>query len=368
VTTRSPRLAAALVALAALTATACGGGGDTAAAPATTAPEAHGGGSDFPVTVEVCGEPTTYDAPPERAVVNDNNMVEMLFALGVSDRMVAYAGAGERMRLDEFADDYAALEFLGEDYISLEPLLGTDPDFVFSGWNYGFSESTGLTPDALADLGIESYVLTESCRRVRDDLGPSSIDELYTDMRNLGAIFGVPERAEALIEGWEARLDEVESRLPPEDERDARVMAFLSGDDTAGTAPGLTIVSELYQRAGAVNVFDDLDEMWGRVSWEEVAERDPELIVVTDYGGSAAGQRGVEKIEQLRDLPVLADVAAVRDDRFLAFPQTAVNPGIRFVEGIETLAATLHPDRFADVVDDPGFGLPDDGTGEEGTS
>lgn len=331
------RCAAAILAAAVLVLTGCG------TEPADVAATVGGGTGTFPVTVESCGDPVTFDAAPARAVVNDDNMIEIMFALGLTDRMAAYSGAGPRNRLPEFADDYAAVTSLGEDYFALEPLLGARPDFVFAGWNYGFSESTGLTPRRLADLGVPSYVLNESCRRIDPSLPPSSVAELQDDVRNIAAIFGVPERADALIEDWDARVATVAASLPPQAERDQTVFTYLSGDDAPGTAPGLTIVPELNRLAGGTNVFTDLPQMWGKVSWEAVVERDPDVIVVVDYGDSAVGGTGEAKVEFLRALPVLAEVSAVREDRFLILPQEAVNPGIRYAEGIERLAAVLYP-------------------------
>lgn len=281
-------------------------------------------------------------------------MIELMFALGLTDHMAAYSGAGPRLRLAAFEDDYAAVTSLGDDYFTLEPTLGVDPDFVFAGWNYGFSED-GINPAALADLGIASYALNESCRRIDDTLAPASIEEWYGDVRNIAAIFGVPERAEALIASWDARLAQVAERLP--DSPPVPAFSYGFGDDAPGGGLGLTIVPELYRRAGAVNVFEDLLEMWGTVSWESFVDARPEIIVVTDYGSAGAGQTGAEKIAFLESVEGVDEVPAIAEQRFLVLPQEAVNPGIRITDGIEALAAELHPDEFADLVGTPGFGL-----------
>lgn len=318
-------------------------------------PDADPPAGHYPVTVESCGEPVTFDQAPTRAVVNDDNMVELMFALGLTDHMAAYAAAGPRLRLAAFADDYAAVDYLGDDYFSLEPVLGADPDFVFSGWNYGF-DADGVNPDGLADLGIASYVLAESCRRVDDSLAPASIDEWYGDVRAIGDIFGVPDRAEALIAHWEQRLAVVESRIP-DDAAPIPVFSYGWGQDAPGGGLGLTIVPELYRRAGAVNVFEDLLEMWGTVSWEDFVQSAPEMIVVTDYGTAGDGQTGEQKIAFLSTVDGVDTVPAVAEGRYLVLPQEAVNPGIRIVDGIEALAAELYPDEFADLVGTDGFGL-----------
>ena len=317
-------------------------------------PEAAPTADHYPVTVRSCGDDVTFDAAPERAVVNDDNMIELMFALGLTERMAAYAGAGPRLRLAAFEDDYAAVTSLGDDYFTLEPTLGADPDFVFAGWNYGFSED-GVSPAALADFGVKSYVLNESCRRIDDTLAPATVAEWYDDVRNIAAIFGVPERAEALIAHWDARLARVAERLPDTDPVPAFNYGF--GDDTPGGGLGLTIVPELHRKAGAVNVFEDLLEMWGTVSWEAFVNARPEIIVVTDYGSAGAGQTGEEKMAFLSSVDGVDEVPAIAEQRYLVLPQEAVNPGIRIVDGIEALAAELYPAEFADLVGTPGFGL-----------
>ncbi|PIE26216.1 MAG: hypothetical protein CSA58_10625, partial [Micrococcales bacterium] len=278
--------------------------------PEASVPEGH-----YPVTVKSCGEDVTFDKAPERAVVNDNNMVEMMFALGLTDHMAAYSAAGPRLRIAAFKDDYEAVTDMGPEYFKLEPTMSQNPDFVFAGWNYGFSQD-GINPDALEQLGVKSYVLNESCRRIDDTLEPATIEEWYGDMRNLAAIFGVPERAEALIKHWDERLDRVQEHLP-ENYTPVPTFSYGWGTDTPGGGLGLTIVPELYRKAGAVNVFEDQLEMWGGVSWEAFVEKRPEWIVVTDYGSGDEGQSGEEKIAFLKSQKGIDAVPAIKNENYL---------------------------------------------------
>jgi iron complex transport system substrate-binding protein len=58
-----------------------------------------------------------------------------------------------------------------------------------------------------------------------------------------------------------------------------------------------------------------------------------------------------------RSVDGVDEVPAIANDRFLILPQEAVNPGIRFIDGIEARAAELYPDAFADLAGTEGFGL-----------
>jgi iron complex transport system substrate-binding protein len=168
----------------------------------------------YPVTVQSCDREVTFDAPPARAASNDVNLTEMMLVLGLADRMVGYTGISGWNTLDEeMRAGVAELPELSERYPSREVLIGADLDFWFAGWNYGMRVGGEVTPETLAPFGINVYELTESCIHImpRDRV---AIGDMFTDIRNLAAIFGVPERAEALIAGWEAELAEIAAAFP----------------------------------------------------------------------------------------------------------------------------------------------------------
>lgn len=317
----------------AVLAAACGGGfADGQTVPA-------GASSGSPVTVENCGQPITFDAPPERAFANDINTTEAMLALGLADRMVGMAGVGGRDEvLAELAEDFRSVERVSEQYIELEPLLGTGADFIFAGWNYGFSEGTGMTPDSLAERGVAAYALTESCAHVQPDKGPTSIEETFQDLRNLGLIFGVTDRAATIIEEMQTVLTEVEAAAS--DRAPRRIFVYSQGEDAPVTTPGLTIATDLIARAGGENIFADLRQPPTTVSWEQVIDRDPECIIVVEHGPMS----WEEKRDFLRGNPAFAEITAIQDDCFLPLPYAAVTPGIRNADAVRAIAELLHDD------------------------
>ena len=68
---------------------------------------------------------------------------------------------------------------------SPEELVGLHPDFLFAGWNYGLETGTSLTPQGLAQFGIKTLALTESCVHVQKGTTTVSITGTYQDLRNL---------------------------------------------------------------------------------------------------------------------------------------------------------------------------------------
>lgn len=148
--------------------------GCTAATPDTSAPAAdtQSTASAFPVTVEICGESITFDAPPERAIVFEANMVEIMLELGLDDRIAGiWTGdiPAEKVQ-PAYRERTEALTVISTESWpppSFEVILGADPDFVWTGWGYGFSEESGLTPENLAQPELADVSAIQNERFIR---------------------------------------------------------------------------------------------------------------------------------------------------------------------------------------------------------
>jgi len=287
----------------------------------------------FPITVQSCDREVTFDAPPERAISNDVNLTEMMLVLGLRDRMVGYTGISGWKTLDaEMRDGIAELPELSEKYPSKEVLVGAEPDFFFAGWNYGMKVGGEVTPDTIAPFGIAVYELTESCTHIMP-MPDASMETMYRDILNLGAIFGVSDRAEALVEGYRARLAEVTSDV--DQAEPLRVFVYDSGEDAPFTAGRYAMPTALIEAAGGVNIMADLEKSWAVVGWEAVVERNPELVVIVNYGDVTAEQ----KIAFMRENAAFAEIDAVRNNRFVVLEYVEATPGPRNIAAVEALVA-----------------------------
>ena len=287
----------------------------------------------FPVTVKSCNREVTFDAAPTRAIANDVNLIEMMLALGLRDRMVGYTGVSGWKTLDaELRAGITELPELSAQYPTREVLLGAEPDFFFAGWNYGMKVGGEVTPETLEPLGIKTYELTESCIFV----GPkakSSMQDMYNDLLNLGAIFGVDDRAKALVDGYKAKLEEITAGL--DRTKPLRVFVYDSGDETPFTAGAYAIPTALIEAAGGRNIMDDLEKSWSTVAWEPVVERNPEVIVIVNYGDVTADQ----KIAYLEGNPAFAGIDAVKNHRYVVLEYVEATPGPRNIRAVEKLVA-----------------------------
>lgn len=287
----------------------------------------------YPVTVQSCDRQVTFDVAPEAAVSNDVNLTEMMLVLGLTDRMVGYTGISGWKTLDPaIREGVAELPELSEKYPSKEVLLGAGADFYFAGWNYGMKVGGEVTPETLADFDIAVYELTESCAHVMTRPA-SSLDDMYADILNLGTIFGVSDRAEALVAGYRADLEKTLAELSPL-ERAPRVFVYDGAEDAPFTAGRYAMPTALIEAAGGMNIMDDFAKSWGTVGWEAVVERNPEVIVIVNYGDVTAEQKRAFMMEN----PAFAGIDAVINNRFVVLEYVEATPGPRNIQAVQTLA------------------------------
>ena len=140
----------------------------------------------------------------------------------------------------------------------------------------------------------------------------------------------------------QARVAAVDARLGQQPTR-PRVFVYDSGEDVPFSAGRLGMPQPLIEAAGGRNVMDGVAANWMKVGWESVVEQDPELILIVDYGERTAAQ----KRDFLLQHPALQGVTAIREQRFVVLSYLAVTPSLDNVAAIETLAAALHPEAFA---------------------
>lgn len=291
-----------------------------------------------PVTVESCGRRVTIENPPRRAVSYGSNLTEMMLALDLTDRMAGFIGQGARLRstAGDLFPKIAELREIQSRYPTRETFLEHGVDFYFAGWSYGMRVGGEAAPDKLARIGVPVYELTESCIRIGHRVKPT-LDFLYRDLLNLGRIFGIEQRAEELVASYRRRVAAVSERIARTQSRPS-VFLYDGEGRLAGTAGGYAMPTALIEAAGGRNIAEDLPANWTRMSWESVIERDPDAIVVLDFGG-----RNVEqKMRYLADRPGLRDLRALREGRVLTLGYDDLTPGPRNISAVEKLAEFLH--------------------------
>ncbi len=280
---------------------------------------------EYQVIIENFNKVTTYDKIPERIVTLSIGELEICLALGLKDKIVGIViGYAEKydqeiLKLPVLADGY------GEAGVpSLETIIDASPDFVY-GTAFAFHADYGIASQNDFDqLGINTYV----SKGTYDDV--VTMDDVFEDIINIGKIFNKEADAKELVEEMktEIRRYEVKNSEP------LRVFVYDSGIEKPSTAGKNSLVSALIERVGGKNIFDNLERQFASVNWESIAEANPQIIVINDYKGTTAE----EKINILKDHPAMADVAAIKDDRFIIVPLDYILPGMKNIEAIKILS------------------------------
>lgn len=289
------------------------------------------------VVIENGGRTTTYEKIPERAVSMELGPTQILLALGLEEKIhsVALADFEYNDALPEYRDKLLKLKSMIKGLPTFELLLSAQPDFVY-GTVYAFDEKLAGKIEDIEKENIPVYCMTGTCSKI------PSIADVYRDIEDLGKIFHKEEEASALIAKYREREEALKKASAG---REVRVLGFDSGDKDAGVA-GKGIEGEIFRLAGGVNVYEDIEKSYSRVNWEDIAVKNPELIVIHDYAPEMVGT-AEDKIKMIKEHPALAEVDAVKNDKFVVVTLAEVFPGLQVFDAAEKIQAKIQEIRAA---------------------
>ncbi|WP_059008907.1 ABC transporter substrate-binding protein [Streptomyces specialis] len=303
-------------------------------------------GSNGAVTVASCGRDLSFDRAPERAVALDQGATEMLLELGLEDRMVGTAHLVTDIA-PRYREAYEQVPVLSPDILTGEQLREATPDVTVASFAALYSRDRAGTREELAELGLPSYVSAVDCPE-DNEAGLTPFDRLFVDYENLGRIFGVEDRAAELIAEQRQVVEEAEETRETVTDPPTVVWLYSVFNGLPYVAGNGGIPSDISQRLGVVNAFDDVDEQWPEVTWEEIAERDPDLLVIGDLSERGApGDSAEEKLTMLRDHPVVSRLDAVRETRIIEVPGIEMDPSVRSVNTLRLVAEGLRDLGYA---------------------
>ncbi|MBR7676950.1 ABC transporter substrate-binding protein, partial [Streptomyces daliensis] len=116
-----------------------------------------------------------------------------------------------------------------------------------------------------------------------------------------------------------------------------RVFLYDDGRDKPLTSGRYAGPHDIITKAGGDHVMKDLDDTWTTVGWETVVQRDPEVIVINDYGDTSAAQK--EKF--LKSYAPLRNVSAIKNDRVFTLDYADLVESPRNPDAIARLATYL---------------------------
>ena len=265
------------------------------------------------------GREVTINEIPQRIVSHVPSITEMLFALGVGERVVGVSD------YCDYPEEAKSKPSVGNYFNpSIENIVALDPDLVLTD---GHSE--GIIQ--LDSLGITYMVID-----------PKDIDGIFKDLELLGKVTGTEGEAEKLIEDMQDSIAHVLALV--EGAPRLKVLFIIDATDltfpwTAG--PG-SFIDSLITMAGGENIAAQAQGAWVQLSIEEIVNADPEIIILPAKHGTA-----FTSPETLMGHPAWQGITAVKEDRIFIIDDDLVSrSGPRIVQGLEELARIIHPELF----------------------
>ena len=181
-------------------------------------------------------------------------------------------------------------------------------------------------------------------------LDPQLLGDVIENIRTVGRATGAEGRASQIAEDMEARIEAVKARASDADGKPS----VLHVEWADPLMCGGHWVPEMVELAGGSNTFGDKDTGTFKLEWDEVVERQPDIIVMMPCGFDV--KRGLE------DVPILAgregwqELPAVRNDRVYVVDASAYTSrsGPRLVTGLEIMAEMIHPELFSGYIPEQG--------------
>jgi iron complex transport system substrate-binding protein len=220
-------------------------------------------------------------------------------------------------------------------YVKARMAAGEDLYTLHAGALAGLAPELILTQDLCRVCALPSGQVAGAldylgCRADVVSLDPYTLDEVLETIRTVGTRTGVADRAARLIDGLRTRLDAVAASVASLATPRVAVVEWVEPPFTAGHW-----VPDLVRAAGGEPVAARAGTRSVETSWTEFREAEPDVVIVAPCGFHLAGA-----MEQARtvaeQLPGPA-VWAIDADGIV------VRPGPRLVDGVEAIAAILHP-------------------------
>lgn len=266
-----------------------------------------------------------FGTPPRRIISTAPSITEMLYAVGLGDRVVGVTT-----------------------YCHFPPEARTKPK-IGTYTEPNFERIASLKPDLVViqknpiNLGARLSALKLNVLEVSHD----TIEEVYVSIQRIAESGGVSERGKKVTSNMRRQLASIRERasnLP------RRRMMFIVGRAPNAIQDLIAIGSASYlngiiEAAGGSNIFKDAIASYPKVSMEDVLARNPEVIV--DMGDMSQTDGVTE--EHKRGVVALwnryGSIAAVRDQRVFAVASDIFTvPGPRMVDAANAFARMLHPE------------------------
>jgi cobalamin transport system substrate-binding protein len=272
----------------------------------------------FPVTItDDDGVEVTLQAEPKRIVTFAPSNTEIVFALGLDDRLVGVSGDFDNYPPE--AQDIEQVGGSGEFGVdpNVEKLVSLEPDLMLTiGGGDHWKESV---------RGLDIPVFT---------VNATDFDDLLKDIETVGRLTGTAEEARSLTEEMVADARGIEKAVAGEPRASCFFEAFFPPLTTVGPH---TFIFDLLDRAGCDSVSAGASSDYPEWSVDQLVTEDPDVYLVSSESG--------QSVDAVGKRPGFGELSSVTKDRVILIDSDLISrPGPRVVEGLQALAEALYPD------------------------
>ena len=263
---------------------------------------------EYPVTVRAQGRSVEISEEPSRVVSLSPSATEMLFAIDAGDQVVAVDDQSD------FPEEAPTTELSGFTP-NVEAIVGYEPDLVVA------ANDQGDLVEGLEAADVPILVTG----------APETLDDVYTQIEQLGVATGNVGEAAELVGQMQAEIDEIVGSVP-EPERELSYYHEL--DPTYYTATSDTFIGEVYGLLGLSNIADAAgDQQYPQLSAEYIVDADPDLIFLADTECCDV------TVDSVAQRPGWGEITAVRTDRVIPLDEDVASRwGPRIVDFLRSVA------------------------------
>jgi iron complex transport system substrate-binding protein len=294
---------------------------------ATEVPATEAAPTESPVSEEITftdalGNPVVLAGTAQRIISLSPSVTESLFAIGAGGQMVG------RTDYCNYPPEATALPSVGgfdASTLSMESIIALEPDLVIGGSIYQAD-----VIKTLQDAGIPAFVSQ-----------PANIQGIIDSLALFGKITGHEDKASAVAGEMQSRVDAVKQAVSgiPADQRPT--VFYEVWHEPLMSANGKTVIGELIDLAGGVNMFAALPDEYPTVSVEQIVEINPQFII----GPSSHADQMTAEIIGGRE--GWENLSAVKNNAIYIVDGDIVSRySPRIVEVLDEFAKILHPDLF----------------------
>jgi iron complex transport system substrate-binding protein len=237
------------------------------------------------------------------------NLTEILFELGVGEQVVGvtkyFSDSSQGQQIEEIGDFFNP---------NLEKIVSLKPTLVIAEhW------PSSRTVPRLKEFGLP----------VLETISPTSLEEIYQIIREVGKVVDRSQPAETLIQSMKKRLRVVKERAVQLSDRPS---VYIEVDLPTWTIGKRSFITEAFHLCGARNLFDDVEKRALQASKETIIARNPDIILTYTVSASLISQRpGWDQIKAVQNGRILDD-----------FDRALLSHGNhRLIEGMEKLQARI---------------------------